>query len=77
MHHPRIHRTALVVAALLLAGAPALAQECTKYVSEAGSGRVARPREPAPADDVRAATAADRSARVPARRAPRASDLAA
>ncbi|MCL4740406.1 MAG: hypothetical protein H6931_15895 [Burkholderiaceae bacterium] len=34
-------------------------------------------REPAPADDVRAATAADRSARVPARRAPRASDLAA
>jgi hypothetical protein len=47
MHHHRIRRAALALAALLLAGAPALAQECTKYVSEAGSGRVASLERPA------------------------------
>lgn len=47
MHHPRVRRAVLALAALLLAGAPALAQECTKYVSEAGSGRVATLERPA------------------------------
>jgi hypothetical protein len=47
MHDPRIRRAAVTLAAALLFGAPALAQECTKYVSEAGSGRVATLERPA------------------------------
>lgn len=47
MHQPRTRRTLLALAALLVAGAPALAQECTKYVSAEGSGRVATLERPA------------------------------
>jgi len=47
MHHIRFRHATLVFAALLLAGAPALAQVCTKFVSEQGSGRVASLERPA------------------------------
>lgn len=47
MHDLGIRRAALALAALLLTGAPALAQQCTKYVSEQGSGRVASLERPA------------------------------
>ncbi|MFN2323484.1 MAG: hypothetical protein ABR510_11065 [Trueperaceae bacterium] len=47
MHHPRIRHVLLALAATLVAGTPALAQACTKYVSEEGSGRVATLERPA------------------------------
>ena len=47
MHDPRIRRAAVTLAAALFVGAPALAQACTKFVSEAGSGRVATLERPA------------------------------
>ncbi len=47
MYPPRTRRIALAITALLVLGTPALAQACTKYVSEAGSGRVATLERPA------------------------------
>ncbi len=47
MRDPRLRRAAMTLAAALFLCAPALAQECTKYVSEAGSGRVATLERPA------------------------------
>ncbi len=44
---PRIRRLAVALAVLALGSAMAVAQQCTKYVSEAGSGRAASLERPA------------------------------